>query len=129
MTKKIILNFVQKDNIYVAEKVELEREFFLALKENGFITHASSFEDLPATLEAEIHIVDEDLSGNDKVDVMIYTNHPIPEEWKNDTQRYLNRDLIKKWDNIENIECMFSLNIENVSIVQKRVSIMIDIPM
>lgn len=128
MTKKIILNFIPEENLYVAKNIPLERDFFIALKENGFLINLSSFEDLHDILISDVHIVDEN-SGKDNVLVVIYTDQPVPEKWKDDVGRFLNKDFINKIDESENLECMFDLSKEYITVVEPGVSIMIDIPM
>ncbi|AHB41066.1 TPA: hypothetical protein DIC40_02140 [Patescibacteria group bacterium] len=125
MNKQVLLTLDQ-DGIYVGD-CELDRSFFFDLKEAGFIQRASSFEDLPEKISAQFSVEDEELI-QDKIVVNIFTNNPVPEKWGR-TAKYLNRDLIGTWDGKDVIECNFQLDLEYVSIVEKGVSITIDIPL
>ncbi len=126
MSKQITLN-LEKDNVYVGN-CELDREFFIDLKDVGLIQRASSFEDLPAVIKAQICVEQQDLHEK-KVIVQVFTNEQIPKQWNTATLKYLNRDLIGSWDNQDCIEVTFPLNIKHVAIAEGGVSITIDIPL
>lgn len=126
MNKQVTLQ-LDKDNVYVAE-CQLDREFFIDLKDVGLIQRASSFEDLPAIINAQICVEQQDLHEK-KAIIQIFTDESIPQQWNTATLKYLNRDLIGRWDNQDFIEVTFPLNMKHIAIAEDGVAITIDIPL